>query len=245
MRGRFQGVSNIVRFNWPFFVCAAATSATAFVIALAWDLPLRWFLLTAVALAILEVAVSLLASWWLYDRSPLYDLPWLDENADTKLIVNIHAGFDETSQTLRCKFPEAEIFIWDFHDPASHTEASIRRARAAFPPAAESVSISTDTLPLHDGAAEVVCVFMAAHEIRQPEERDRFFREVHRILRPGGKIFVTEHLRDFLNGLAYSLGVLHFYSRSTWLETFEQADLNLIGEIKTTPFVSTFVLAKA
>jgi len=245
MRRRFQGVANILHFNWPLFAAAVAGAAIAIVIALAWDSPLRWLLSGIVALAIFAVVVSLMASWWLYDHSPLYELPWLEDDADTKVVVNIHAGFDETSETLRLKFPEAEIFIWDFYDPARHTEASIRRARVAFPPAAGSVSISADSLPLHDGAADVVCVFMAAHEIRQPEERDRFFRELHRILRPGGKVFVTEHLRDLPNALAYSLGVLHFHPQAAWRKSFAQAGLNLMAEIKTTPLVSTFVLARA
>jgi hypothetical protein len=55
---------------------------------------------------------------------------------------------------------------------------------------------------------------------------------------------VTEHLRDPANFLAYTIGFLHFHSRRTWLDTFQSAGLRVEREVKTTPFVTTFFLAK-
>ncbi len=59
-----------------------------------------------------------------------------------------------------------------------------------------------------------------------------------------GKIIVTEHLQDRANFLAYNIGFFHFHSRTTWLNTFQSAGLNVADEIKVTPFITTFILDK-
>ena len=50
-------------------------------------------------------------------------------------IVNIHAGFDETSVMLKEKFPACELIVFDFYDPAKHTEVSIQDGRTKGLPA--------------------------------------------------------------------------------------------------------------
>jgi SAM-dependent methyltransferase len=242
VRGKFQGVVNILRLNWPFYIMAlllaAIAAAVAWKVGAPWD---RWIGL-AVLVTCFCVVVSLLVSWLVYDVSDLYALRWLDGLDQPKVVVNINAGFDETSEVLQQKFPAADLRVWDFFDPQQHTEPSIRRARAIYTPDPHTVAISTKKLPMADAAADAVCLFMAAHEIRDSGEREQFFREVQRVLRPGGMVYVTEHLRDLPNALAYSVGVLHFHSRKKWLRAFAQAGLTLLEERKVTPFVSTFVL---
>ena len=41
-----------------------------------------------------------------------------------------------------------------------------------------------------------------------------FFRELKRVLAPGGRVIVTEHLRDLANIAAYSIGAWHFHQRA-------------------------------
>ena len=242
----FQGVWNIVRFNWHIYLIAGLVSVTCAGTAPLFGPLFQWAIWLGVAAALGGIAVSLLVSHYVYDRSNLYELPWLDASAgiipDEGIVVIIHAGFDEISDTLREKFPSASIHLWDFYDPAKHTEVSIRRARAAYPPARETVSVATDRLPMDDATADMICLMMAAHEIRDPGERRVFFGELHRILRKDGIIWVTEHLRDVPNFLAYSIGFLHFYSRAMWLASFRAAGLALIEERKVTALVSAFLL---
>ena len=90
----------------------------------------------------------------------------------------------------------------------------------------------------------LVFVILAAHEIREEQERIQFFKELRRIVKSKGSIYITEHLRDIPNFLAYNIGFFHFYTRSTWLKTFQKAALNVEKEIKITPFISTFILSK-
>ena len=83
---------------------------------------------------------------------------------------------------------------------------------------------------------------LSAHEIRNEAERITFFDELKRVVKPGGIVYVTEHLRDTNNFLAYTIGFLHFYSDSNWKKIFKSAGLNVFTEVKTTPFITTYML---
>ncbi|MES2649184.1 MAG: hypothetical protein V4717_20065 [Bacteroidota bacterium] len=37
-------------------------------------------------------------------------------------IINVHAGFDETSSLLAARYPAAFLKVFDFYDPLKHTE---------------------------------------------------------------------------------------------------------------------------
>lgn len=194
-----------------------------------------------IAVATLTLLISLFVSFYIYDLSDLYQLTWI-ENADNKKLLNINAGFDETSKIIINKFPKTDLTICDFYNPYKHTEISIKRARKAYPPNPKTISVTTDKLPFSENAFDKSFAILSAHEIRNENERVQFFKELNRITK--GQIFVTEHLRDFNNFMAYTIGVFHFHSRESWLRIFKQADLTVTKEIKTTPFITTFVLDK-
>ena len=190
------------------------------------------------------VAISLMASFYVYDLSDLYKLSWASKTGNEKLIVNINAGFDETSELLKSKFNNAELVALDFYDPIKHTEISIKRARKAYPPYPNTQHITTNNLELADNIADKIFVILSAHEIRNADERILFFKELKRIVKPEGEIIVTEHLRDIPNFLAYNIGFFHFYSKNNWLKTFEKSGFQINQEKKITPFISTFILGK-
>jgi SAM-dependent methyltransferase len=244
LRSPLQGVTNIVRFNWHFYVLAAGFASALFVVSRYSSDTYRPFILLGLAGLIVTVLLSLLVSLYVYDLSGLYSLSWLDFIPAHRplTLVNIHAGFDETSALLQAKFPLANLHVFDFYDPALHTEISIQRARKAYPPYPETQAILTTTVPLPEQSTDFVFLILAAHEIRSETERVRFFDELTRILRPTGQIIVVEHLRDGANFFAYNIGFLHFLSRKTWLRTFAQANLRVVQTFRLTPFINTFIL---
>ncbi len=51
---------------------------------------------------------------------------------------------------------------------------------------------------------------------------------------------MVEHLRDFPNFVAFTIGFTHFFSKAIWKKAFEEAGFNSIKETKFTPFMSIF-----
>jgi hypothetical protein len=243
-RKLFQGVSNIIRFNWHFYVLTACTLLLLLLLSFILDSSVQLYVYVLCLLIFSSVILSLLASFYVYDFSDLYQLNWIDKDNMNTVFINVHSGFDETSTLIAQNFPQAELHIYDFYNPVKHTEVSIKRARKAYPSLAGTTMISTDHIPLSDTYADKITVTLSAHEIRNEQERILFFTELFRVLKPSGKIYVTEHLRDLPNFLVYNIGFFHFHSKNTWHRTFKQSGLQIKQEIKTTPFISTFILTK-
>ncbi len=244
-RSPFQGVITVVRFNWHLYAIALFAAATLITLSSqgpAWIAP---YSLVLASLILVSTGMSLAATWWAYDASELYKLkwlsPWLPAHGHT---ANIHAGFDETTHLLRTTFPRLNWSVFDFYDPAQHTEVSIRRARRSACPPTDTVSISTHNLPVGSNSFNRVLLTLAAHEIRNPAERTAFFDELHRALAPDGLLIITEHLRDLPNIAAYNLGAWHFHSRSTWYAAFADSHFELVTTFQPAPFITTFILKK-
>jgi len=245
-RKPLQGLTNIVRFNWHYYVIAFVLIGILFFIKdvlPGYLIPgAEFFLLLAAA----GIFISLIASWFIYDHSDLYTLNWLNDlYIDTnKKIVNINAGFDETSSLLKEKFTGSTLLVFDFYDPKKHTEISIERARKAYPAFPGTTTISTNEVPLKTNTVDFIFLILAAHEIRDHGERIKFFKQLANALNKGGKIIVVEHQRDLVNFLAYNFGFFHFFANKTWKQTFNGAELALDSETKLTPFISNFILSK-
>lgn len=246
MRKPFQGVTNIIKFNWHFYVLAGTLVLFFLTVNTFLDHQYLFYLNILCVLVALPVLTSLFVSFYIYDLSNLYSFDWLDAlNINTTgKNLNINSGFDETSILLSAKYPNAELDVFDFYEPARHTEISISRARNANPPYKGTMRISTSNLPTPQDWADNIFVIFSAHEIRNDAERINFFKELNRAAKQSGKIIVTEHLRDAANFFAYSIGFFHFLPRSTWNETFNSAGLRVCSEMKITPFITTFILKK-
>lgn len=242
-RKPLQGVWTVVRFNWHLHAAALAVVVSLAVAGyhLTGMAAVVSFVFAAAALC--SVLLSLAATWLAYDAGGLYRLTWLAPWLEgARHGANLHAGFDETTALLRQEFPGMRWRIFDFYDPRQHTEVSIRRARKAHPPSPETVAIDTRRIPLADGSLDVAILMLAAHEIRDPDERAAFFRELRRALAPAGRVIVTEHLRDAANIAAYSIGAWHFHPRGAWLATFRAAGFRVVREFRNNLFITTFVL---
>ncbi|RAJ93185.1 methyltransferase family protein [Larkinella arboricola] len=246
IRKPFQGVVNILRFNWHLYAWAGGLVILLWLVSPLLTSPYRvWFPLIA-WLIVLGTLTSLLVSFYVYDRSNLYRFSWLNAVFDTppSTLLTFHAGFDETSALLQQRFPQAHLQAFDFYDPQRHTEVSIQRARKVYAAYANTQSIQTSQVPLPDGVADGIFLVLAAHEIRHPAERIHFFGELRRVLKPAGKLIVVEHLRNPLNFLAYNIGFFHFLSESVWRTTFRKAALRLSRRSNIAHFITVFVLEK-
>ncbi len=246
LRKPFQGVKNIVRFNWHFYALILGWFILSFLLLRLFpDVSfLRIFLLILNTIISIVVSISLLVSAYVYDFTGLYEFKFLNDlriSPDSK-VANINAGFDETSEIIKVKFSLEKIEIMDFYDEEKHTEVSIKRARKLYPNSPETIKISTEKIPFQNDYFDFVFLIFAAHEIRNDEERIRFFKEIKRVSKTNSTIIVIEHLRDFPNFLAYNIGFLHFLSLNNWKNTFEKSHHKIEKHQKPNPFVNVFYL---
>jgi SAM-dependent methyltransferase len=246
IRKPFQGVTNIVRFNWHFYLMALLLIILLFFSSGMLNEPFYQYVQYLLFFIVITILISLLVSWYIYDISALYKFDWIDNNVadDNATIININAGFDETSSTLKDKFPNSHLLVFDFYDPERHNEISIKRARKAYSPFPNTLKIDTTQLNQSNNIADVIFLILSAHEIRDPSERIVFFKELKRLLKPSGKIVVTEHLRDVPNFLAYTIGFFHFHSKNNWFNIFRKSELKVSEIKKITPWITTFILEK-
>lgn len=110
-------------------------------------------------------------------------------------------------------------------------------ARRGFPRGAVS---SGYALPYADGVFDLVCMFDAIEHI---EDDDRAMREVARVLRPGGRVFVSVPAYQFL--YANNDRVAQHYRRYTrprLRKVFEQAGLVVERNTHTNVFLSPLIV---
>jgi len=241
---RLKGVSQIVQFNWPTYAFALLAAVAALLVRPFLPDFLQPWLLFAVVCGLLSTLLSLIASWYVYDASNLYDFDYIEteDQGTAQRIANIHAGFDETTTPLSKRFPQAKFDVFDFYDPQKHTEASIRRARNRYPSEPGTIPISSDQILAADATYDRIFLVFAAHEIRDDRERIDFFKELRRISKPGASVHVVEHLRDWRNALVYSVGCLHFHSDTTWHRTFEKSGWPVSSSTHPNPFIISYHL---
>jgi SAM-dependent methyltransferase len=242
-RRKFQGVLNILSFNRHFYAFGLVALALVVVSHLLFNWPdlLFWIIIAAFLYGLI---MPLIVSAYVYDHSGFYDFNWLKkynlEDADAKQIININAGFDETSFIIKNIFPRSELKVFDFYNAAQHTEPAIVRARKVSLVYPDTRQIRSDSIPLKDNSADVIFLLSAVHEIRTPEEKVQFLQECRRVCKPNSTVIMVEHLRDFPNFLAFSVGFTHFFSRRVWKAAFEKAGFSSFAETKFTPFMSVF-----
>jgi SAM-dependent methyltransferase len=242
-RRPFQGVLNILSFNRHFYAIGLAVLGAVIAYHILAGLPqiVFWVIVGAFAYGLI---MPLIVSAYVYDFSGYYQFAWLDKvipnGEDIKQIVNINAGFDETSFIIHHRFPQVHLRVFDFYNAERHTEPAIVRARKVSLVYPNTQVIPSNSIPIQDGSVNVVFLLSAVHEIRSNAEKVEFLKECFRICKPGGKVVMVEHLRDFPNFLAFSVGFTHFFSRATWKRCFERAGFSTFREIKFTPFMSVF-----
>lgn len=242
-RRKFQGVLNILSFNRHFYVfgliAIAAIVASYFLFN--WPAVLFWIVIAAFSYGLI---MPLIVSAYVYDFSGYYEFNWIQNfglaNTNPGQILNINAGFDETSFIIENIFPQAKLQVFDFYNAERHTEPAIIRARKVSLVYPGTQHIKTNSIPVESNSVDIIFLLSAAHEIRSQKEKVVFLKECHRVCKQKGKLIMVEHLRDFPNFLAFTVGFTHFFSGNTWRKAFAKAGFSSVSETKFTPFMSIF-----
>tara|TARA_R110002012_G_scaffold315704_2_gene529893 strand:+ start:1621 stop:2364 length:744 start_codon:yes stop_codon:yes gene_type:complete len=240
-RKPLQGVLNILSFNRHFYFYGIIALALIIIAIHFFKIPnmIKWIVILSF---IYGLIAPLIISAYVYDFSNFYKFKWLNHftfNAKAT-IVNINAGFDETSFTLKNHFQDSDLKVFDFYNPKKHTEPAIVRARKVSFNYPNTKSINSNAIPLEKESVDIIFLISSAHEIRDFKEKVNFLKECKRLLKPNGSVILVEHLRDLPNFLAFTIGFTHFFSKKNWINAFTEANFQLNKKVKFTPFMSSF-----
>lgn len=242
-RRKFQGVLNILSFNRHFYVFGFIALAIIIIsyLLFSWSTLLFWLVILAFLYGLI---MPLIVSAYVYDFSGYYDFDWLKNykftDSEDKQILNINAGFDETSFVIKNIFPKSDLKVFDFYNAKQHTEPAIIRARKVSLVYPNTQQITSNAIPLKDNSVDLIFLLSAAHEIRSQEEKIQFLKECNRVCKSTGNVIMIEHLRDFPNFVAFTIGFTHFFSKNIWKKAFKGAGFSKFTEQKFTPFMSIF-----
>jgi SAM-dependent methyltransferase len=243
-RRPFQGVLNILSFNRHFYYFGIVALGLIWLVSVVFDWT-GWSFWVVIGAFGYGLLMPLIVSAYVYDFAGYYHLDWLEklipDPAGARTLVNINAGFDETSFLLASRFPKAGLHVFDFYDAKRHTEPAIIRARKVSLVYPNTRQISSDHIPLESGSADFIFLLSALHEIRSHTERVAFLKSCRDVLKSNGRVIMVEHLRDVPNFLAFTVGFTHFFSAQTWRKAFRDTGFESIEERKFTPFMSVFV----
>src|SRR5689334_855717 len=109
-RRPFQGVLNILSFNRHYYFFGLAFMAILFGsrFIIEWNNVIFWIVIASFLYGLI---IPLVVSAYVYDFSGYYKMDWLQklisDSSNNSSIVNINAGFDETSFLLERKFSGA------------------------------------------------------------------------------------------------------------------------------------------
>ncbi|MBD0830730.1 class I SAM-dependent methyltransferase [Aestuariibaculum sediminum] len=242
-RIKYQGVLNILSFNRHFYIYGFIVFIITLTTISIFNTP-SVYLWCTISLFLYGMVAPLAVSAYVYDYSNYYNFDWLKkygiEDHNSKLNININAGFDETSFVLKHKYPKSNLIVFDFYNPNNHTEPAIVRARNVSQIYPGTQKINTSKIPLKNKSVDTIFLLSSVHEMRSNNEKINFLKECRRICKPNGKIIMVEHLRDFPNFLAFSIGFTHFFSKQVWKNALKTAGFSTVQETKFTPFLSIF-----
>jgi hypothetical protein len=243
---RESGAQRIFFYNWPTYLVAWGVGPAIAVAAFAAGLPFAVWIAVGASIALFWSALSLGVSFYIYDRSELSGGRWVRALAPEHVAawLSVDAGLD-AEVNLDGALPGACLGCLDIFDESRMPAGSIRRARSRTPRTRVARASTPTALATPDESCDVVVVAFTAHELRDRSTRERFFQELFRALRPGGRLLLVEHLRDAANFAVYGPGAFHFLARAEWLRVGQGAGFRVAVERRVTPFVMALALEKA
>ena len=234
----------IFYFNKKAFIAAGVIICLGLIVLLTISLAQIWFwsLLLFVFGTVYFTGISLLASYYIYDRSDLYRFTWLSPYLPSSArLYNIIAGYAESGSFLEKAFPTNKIKHLDFFEEGITVTSSIITAKNTTAPI-ESKIISYNNWQEGE-KAETILFMQSLHELRSATQKRACLEEAATHLQAGGKIIVAEHLCDWRNFLIYGPGAFHFFGNRHYQKIFETANLRVTNLFTITPFVQVYILS--
>jgi SAM-dependent methyltransferase len=139
----------------------------------------------------------------------------------TATIADLHIGTWRTSHLLVELRPRARLHsvdCWNVEGPPA--EANVRQLHELEPrplcPTFTTLAARAFRVPLPTASCDAVVLGFGIHELPPGGPRERIFDEARRLVRPGGKLLLFEHLVDLENFAIFGPGIDHWPRRHDW-----------------------------
>lgn len=249
---QYSGTFATALYNWPIFVGSFLFGIAALIVSALVQSPLNWLFLMAGFLAFLLIINILVASFISYDWGSKREYDRLLELAnitEANVVIDITAGKLRGTRGLLTRIKQGHYFVVDIYNAEKMPDHSLRRARDMEPELEAGRRIyhrtaKPNSLPIPHKWADVVYCDFSLHELRNAADREAIFIEFARILKPGGKLLLAEHDRDWLNFAAFGPGVFGFYPAASWEAAMETSGLSLVRHEKWRGLIHLWVAEK-
>lgn len=123
-------------------------------------------------------------------------------------LLDVGCGTGVLLERLVVRQPESRLYGCDLSD------AMLAVARDGLGPSTGLFQAATEALPLADASIDVLTSTSAFHFVREPRKA---LSEMHRVLRPGGRLVLADWCRDFLtmrllDGYLKAFDAAHHYT---------------------------------
>ncbi len=237
----------VVLFNKDKIFIGIAVSIIAFVTALFVSPILSKLLIALSILVIINIAMSLFASYKLYDQSSLYEPEKLFEgiqfNKNDKGIL-LHASFDPISRKLENLIEPENLKIYNLYGNRHEDEKSIEISNQVFPPHPNQIDVDPTNLEDKSNSINYIFAITSAHEILTQDKRVKFFKEAKRILKDDGTLILCEQMRNFINFVFFNIGAFHFVTLKDWEEAIDESGMQIIKKEKLTNWGTVIYIGK-
>lgn len=166
-------------------------------------------LVTVGILILINILLSLFASYKLYDQSDLFRPEMLFREIDFKeedQVIFLHASFDSISRKLEKMVNPQNLKIYNLYGNRHEDEKSIQVSNRLFPPHPDQINVDPTNLEDKSHSVDYILSITSAHEILTQEKRVKFFKESKRILKDGGTLILCEQMRNMNNFIFFNIG---------------------------------------
>ncbi|NJN93693.1 MAG: class I SAM-dependent methyltransferase [Anaerolineales bacterium] len=231
----YSGTVSTLLYNWSIFAGALFFSLVTLITGMLLPEPWPWLFWISSA-GVMSLCLSILVtSYLVYDRGQQHEydrLAELGQVDQANVIVDITCGKLRGTRGLLPRFKGGHYFLIDIYNAEKMPDSALRRARELEPPLQAERRIyqrpgQTHSLPLPHNWADIIYCSFSLHELHHAADRDALFAEFARVLKPGGRLLIAEHGRDWFNFAAFGPGVFSYFSPTMWQKHLTKAGLTV------------------
>lgn len=218
----------VLYFNKQKILLGLLVASLTLVLGFRTESVLKYVLIVFGALILINILLSIYASYVLYDQSVLYKAKGLVKRfsiKETEKILMFHASFDPVSVEIERELKEVDLDVYNIYGNRHQVEGAIEVSDRIFPPNPRSIDVKADHIPCNDETVDVILALTALHEIFHHDDRVKFFKEMKRVLKEDGRIIICEQMRDLTNFIHFNIGAFHFLSMSSWEKAISESGL--------------------